>query len=455
MTLSRINLARIHLDRSVSVLGLLALVAACAPKEAILPGERLDPRTPLTELSAPADGYSAEAPVNKSVAIALPAGGTNAEWTHRGGNATHSLTNPTLRATLTPVWTANVGAGDSRKTRIAADPIVAGGRIFTLDAQDRVTATGTNGGALWTTGLTPVSDRPGDASGGGIAYGDGKLFVTTGFGELVALDAASGGIAWRQKFDMAIGGAPAVTGGTVFVVARDASAWAVNAADGKVKWTLLGAPAGAGVPGVSAPASDGKTAVFPFSGGQMAAIDTTTGQGIWSAFVGGKRLGRAFANISDLTGDPVMAGGLVYAGSSAGRLVAISATTGQTVWAADEGAVSPVVVAGGSVFLVSDEARLIRLDAATGALIWAVDMPYYIPTRKEKKRQAITVNYGPVLAGGRLVVASSDGVIRSFDPASGNLVGQVDLPGGAAAAPAVAGGTLYVLSRRGQLHAFR
>jgi sugar lactone lactonase YvrE len=46
-------------------------------------------------------------------------------------------------------------------------------------------------------------------------------------------------------------------------------------------------------------------------------------------------------------------------------------------------------------------------------------------------------------------------LIRQFDPTSGALIGQVDLPGGAASGPVVAGETLYVLSKNGQLHAFR
>ena len=73
-------------------------------------------------------------------------------------------------------------------------------------------------------------------------------------------------------------------------------------------------------------------------------------------------------------------------------------------------------------------------------------------TRRQKR---VFAHYGPVLAGGRLIVTSSDGVIRQFDPASGALLGQIELPGGAASGPVVAGETLYVLSKNGQLHAFR
>ena len=78
-------------------------------------------------------------------------------------------------------------------------------------------------------------------------------------------------------------------------------------------------------------------------------------------------------------------------------------------------------------------------------------------TERERVRRQdrIHAHFGPVLAGGRLVVVSSDGVMRMFDPNSGSLVGQTSIPDGAATAPAVAGQTIYVVSRAGQLHAFR
>ena len=64
-------------------------------------------------------------------------------------------------------------------------------------------------------------------------------------------------------------------------------------------------------------------------------------------------------------------------------------------------------------------------------------------------------NYGPVLAGGRLIVPSSDGTLRQFDPVSGALLAEMPLPGGAASNPVVAGGVLYLMTGDGQLAAFR
>jgi outer membrane protein assembly factor BamB len=178
------------------------------------------------------------------------------------------------------------------------------------------------------------------------------------------------------------------------------------------------------------------------------------GVAVWRAQVAGTRRGRGYTSVTDVTGDPVVVGKTTYAGNQSGVTVAVDTETGQRLWTSKEASYGPVLPAGGSVFLISDEAKLVRLDAATGEVIWAVDMPLYTKT-KEKRRAAIFAHYGPVLAGGRLLVASGDGVIRQFNATDGALVGTVDLPGGAAAAPAMAGGTLYVITANGQLQAFR
>lgn len=425
---------------SLGALGLgLALLAGCGEQDIILPGERLDIR-------------AAAAEVNEARPIRLPSQQANADWTHRLGGPDHRTQHPALGSGLTQVFTASIGDGDSRRARITADPVVAGGVIYTLDARSRVTATSTAGETLWQADVAPVLDNRNDASGGGIAVSGGRVFVTTGYGELTALDAASGGTLWVQDLDAPGGSAPTVSGDLVYVVSRGSTAWAVDVADGRVRWQLDGTPSVGNFSGGAGAALGGGLAIFPFSSGEVVGAFPEGGLRRWSTVVTGERLGSAAATISDIAGDPVIDGNRVYVGNFSGRLVALSLGTGERLWTAGEGAVSPVWPSGGSVFLVNDLNELVRLDAADGSVIWRVDLPVFTDERRMRRLHA---HYGPVLAGGRLIVASSDGLIRSFDPVSGALVGSTPLPGGAASNPAVAGGTLYVVTKEGQLTAFR
>ena len=434
----------------IAALAGLTILPGCIQREEILQGERLDPRAVLSP-----DGPAAEGGITTAnVALSLPPVRGNSDWPQRAGNALHASGNEAIGAGTARVFAVDIGAASDRRHRITADPIVAAGLVFTMDSRATVTGTTTGGGRVWSTDLRPATETGESASGGGLAFEGNRVFATTGYGELVALDARTGGIAWRQKVDAPIGGAPTVANGVVYVVGRDAGGWAVRANDGKVLWRIFGNDAMAGVMGVTAPAVSGSTVIFPMATGQVMAVDAANGTQIWSGDVAGARVGRSIALFRDMTGDPVIVGDTVYAGTSSGRTAAFDLATGAMKWSAREGASSPVLAVGNSVFLVNDQAQLIRLDAATGTRVWAQTLPYFT-AQKVRKQSKVWNHYGPVLAGNRLYIASSDGYLRVFDPNSGTLIGTAEIPGGAATAPAIAGQTLYVVSHDGQLMAFR
>jgi len=429
--------------------GLMALTACEAP-DRILPGERLGLRDMLD------GGASAEAvPVNQSLPINLPAQTSNASWLQHPAAPATRTENAAFSGALQPLWSANIGAGDTRRGRINAVPVAGSGRIFTLDSASTVTATSTGGAALWTRSLVPPRDGDNQATGGGMALADDALFVSTGFGQLTALNPATGDEFWVQDLDATGSGAPAVHGDLVYLVAGDSTAWAIERSNGRIRWQLDGLSDTDNVLGGPAPAVNDKLVIFSYGSGEIQAAFRKGGLTLWNSAIAGQRRGVAAATIDDITGDPVISGDRVYAGSFSGRMAAMNVDSGERIWTAPYGALAPVWVAGGSVFAVTDRNNLVRLSAEDGSLIWSVDLPGFQNPRRPKRRTAIYAQHGPVLAGGRLYVAGGDGQIRAFDPVSGAQVGAAEIQGGATTAPIVAGGVLYVVSARGQLHAFR
>ena len=223
-----------------------------------------------------------------------------------------------------------------------------------------------------------------------------------------------------------------------------------------IRWQVEGVEDVSNVAGAPAPALGDKAVVFAYGSGSVQAAFRQGGLQLWSADILGRRTGIARANIDDITGDPLIQGDRVFVGTHSGRMVALSVHDGERLWTAREGALGPAWPVGDSVFFVSDLNQLVRLDAGDGSVIWAVDLPGYKPRRNpNRKRDEAYANLGPILAGGRLLVAGSDGVIRQFNPEDGSLAGQIAVPGGATTRPVVAGGVLYVVSTKGVLHAFR
>jgi len=65
---------------------------------------------------------------------------------------------------------------------------------------------------------------------------------------------------------------------------------------------------------------------------------------------------------------------------------------------------------GTAVFAVNDRNELVRLNDADGTAVWKVQLPGLLEGGFFGGANEVVAHYGPVLAGGRLLVASSDGV---------------------------------------------
>ena len=434
--------------KAVLYIGLLGLGVGCSNSDPRLQGEReLLDGTVFVETDA---RFLAEDLPD----LRLPSPQPVPAWTHQGGNAQHIAAHAELPSELTLSWSRRIGAGDGKRHQISAAPVAQGGQVYTLDSQSMVTAIDETGTILWQSELGKSSDALKDASGGGLAVGGTQLFVTTGFGTAVALDTASGAELWTQDLASYGGASPTVYDDLLYIAARDGAAWAIDTSNGRIKWQVAGPTVAASHTGGPGPAVSDKYAVFPFGTGDVLASFRKGGLRSWSSGLSGARLGLASTQVRDLTGQPVIEGSSVYLASSAGRMAAVDLNTGLRIWTAKQGSQGHILVAGGAVFAVSDAGNLIRLSKDDGALIWSTPLPKFTE-KSVKSRAKIHAHYGPILAGGRLILASSDGLIRQFNPADGTLITTVDLPSGAASAPIVVNGTLYVLSTKGDLLAFR
>ena len=426
------------------------MLSACEEPETILAGKR----EPLRAEEASNIVVNAGLTENRSEPVLLSQAQSNSNWLQRHNSPHTRIDHPAFGGALEPIWNVNIGSGNSRFGRIVSEPVVLDGKVFTLDSEARVSATSTSGAALWNVSLVPERDSGRDATGGGLAAANGVVYAASGFGVVSALDAKTGQELWVQKLQASATGSPTVRDGIVYLVAGDSTAWALNAESGRILWQLGSSADKNNILGGPAPAVSDSLVVFSFGSNELQAAFKQGGLRVWDSVISGQRRGFTRSRITDITGDPVISGNLVFAGTQSGRMVALDVATGERLWTAEEGPMSPVWVNGDDVFLVSDGNELVRLSAKTGERVWGVKLPFFVKDRP-KRQATLFAHYGPVLAGGRLYVSSSDGLIRAFDPTNGALLQTGEIPGGASTSPVFAGGVMFVVSGKGQLFAFR
>ncbi|HZS84091.1 MAG TPA: PQQ-binding-like beta-propeller repeat protein [Stellaceae bacterium] len=414
-----------------------------APHKTPLPGER------ISVLSL--DKRLEPDPELAQLVIRLPRPIANSEWPDPGGYPNHAMQHLALGDDVKVEWTASIGDGSSRYGRILAPPVVGGDRIFTLDSGSTVSAfERKTGRRVWDVDVAP--EDAGKASGGGVAYADGRVFVGTGYAQVVALDAATGKEVWRQNVMAPLRSAPTVADGRVFAVTVDNQLDVLSAADGHQLWTQSGTPETAGLLGGASPAVEGDVVVVAYSSGELFALRVENGRQLWSDNLALTRRTDAISALADIRGRPVIDRGSVYAISHSGRMVAIDLRTGERTWEQDIGGTETPWVAGDFIYLVTNDSELICLTRRDGRVRWVAELPRY--ENPEKKKGPMTWS-GPVLAGDRLVIVASDGEALSYSPYTGEALGRVELPDGAYVTPILADKTLYFLTDDADLVAMR
>lgn len=409
-----------------------------------LPGERISILS-LQQVSQPD-------PRIADLEVRLPRPTINSNWPQAGGQPTHVMQHLSLSDDPQRIWRVGIGSGSGNLVRLLASPVVANGAVYTLDAKGQVSAMTTDRGQrIWQNDITPDDEEKG-ALGGGVALADGVLFVSTGYGDVVAFDAATGAELWREGIGVPLRAAPTISGGRLFVVTYDNQLYALDAGDGGVLWNYVGIAETAGLIGTASPAADGAMVVAPLSSGELVGLRAEDGRVVWTDTLA--RSGRitALAELSNINGRPAIQDGIVYAMSHAGRMVAVDVNSGARVWTQNIGGVESPWVAGQFIYLITTEAEVLALSRRDGRIRWVTQLPRF--NKPSARSDRITWS-GPLLASDRLILVSSNGSALAISPYTGEVLGELKLPDGAAVAPVLADETLYVLTDDGDLVAYR
>lgn len=419
------------------------LLSACGDDEKPpLPGERIS----VLELQK---SLEPDDVVLEAQGLITPEEWKNEFWPQVGGYPNHSMQNLALGPSpLKKAWSAKIGAGSTDELPLVAQPVLVDGRIYTLDTEAEVTAFDvTNGQQIWKTNVSADKDDD-NVIGGGIASSGGLLYVTSGYNEVLALNPSDGSIIWRKTIPAASRAAPTVMDSRVFVTTLDGRLLALNAVDGAPLWDYTGIAEAATLVGGASPAASRDIVLPVFSSGEITALRVGNGSVAWSDNLSNVKGLGGLAEISDIKALPVIDKGIVFAISFSGRLAAIDERTGTRIWQREIGGSQTPWLAGNHMFVLSSTNQLIALGRETGAIRWINDLP----RTNDGEPMRFT---GPVLAGGRLIVAGTNGTVIEVNPQDGKILTQWNAGATISLPPLIAGGTLYMLSDDGVLSAYR
>ncbi len=388
-------------------------------------------------------------PAYSETAIILPEMTDIKAWRQSGARASKASAHFNAAADLTIRWRKSVAEGSGRSQALTAPPVSDGTLIYLIDGEQKVKAFDwADGREVWQVALRSQSRRDKRALGGGVAIIEDILYVSSGLGFVVALQASTGQEIWRRALGAPAMGAPTVNNDNLYVITQNNEIFALNLADGSILWSDQAIAEPARVLGSPSVAAVEDLVVAPFSSGEVIAYLASNGRRLWTEAL--SRTGRItpISAINDIPSRPVLSGGQVFAANQSGVTVAIDGRTGQRLWAQQIGSLYAPVVLADYVFLSGVEGQIVCLSRSSGAVIWAQQLPQY--EKVEKKRGRITYA-GPILANGRVLIASSIGDLIALSPQTGAEEARLELGDGVFIEPIAVNETLVILTDEGRL----
>ncbi len=436
----------LKLPKNILLLMISASLVSCANDGRVLPGERQSVLPAFSDVSVDEEA-SNEDVLSDTQPI-------NSDATHAGGNERHSGGNLSLVFPLSLSWSART-KGIKDNAIDLPQPIIASGRVFSIDGDSKLhafaLATGT---LLWSFSLDPQSDDPIPGIKGGIAYRNGVIVAHSGRQNLYALDVNTGSVIWQKTLDGSLRGGPTLSElNSVIVTDLDGQVYVFTLSDGTLIWQRSGFPVETVVYGTSSPAVLDQNLIVSGHAGEIAIYNILSGALLWADSLASFNPRTPLERLGDIRAFAATDQRYAYFISQSGRMSAFEVNSGFEVWAKPLSGIEMPWIVENTIFVVTIDGRLIAMRKSDGAVRWVTVLPGAIPEGIAATKD-LPRYIGPVIANGEVLIIRKTGEFYRFDAHSGKLISKSNLTSQITTPFQVANQHLVALSRDGTIRVF-
>ena len=272
--------------------------------------------------------------------------------------------------------------------------------------------------------------------GGGMFVENKYLAVTYGSNSISVLDTDTGKEKWNYMMSSISKTAPLIYKGKVFVLTVDNKLYCLDLKTGLLQWISEGASEQLGIIKNLSIVPYKDVIIVPYSVGQLYAVNIVDGKQLWNL-----SLDEKFSSIGTLN-TPIINEGIAYISSFKGTLYALNLETGSMEWTNPHGGGNAVWLAGNYIFSVNKQYQLVAINRSTGTPKWIQDLSNY------------TIDSRPIIINNKLFIASSEGIVLTMSPLTGEKIKEIKIIKGRYSAPIAISNGLYLLSEEGNLVVF-
>jgi outer membrane protein assembly factor BamB len=337
------------------------------------------------------------------------------------------------------LWSDNVGGGKKQvRLRLGLGPAVDNGMVFAASHKGELVAVALETGKrVWVNELKlPLSAGPG--------AGAGMVVVGTSKGGVLAFDGATGKELWRTRINSELLSAPAIGDKIVVLRAVDGRLVGLDSSNGKQLWSVEQPVPRLSLRGTATPIIAKDVAICGFDNGKVMAVSLSTGDTVWDATLGSPHGRTELDRLVDVDSAVRVVGEDVFATGFQGRTAMLALDSGQIWWAHDMSSYRGLAVEGDNLFVSQSDGVVVGLRGRDGSELWHND---------QLKRRGLSA---PVITSTAVAVADFQGYLHWLDRDTGKLVARVRVSKDRVSnSPVAVDDTVVVLTDGGALAAYR
>ena len=338
------------------------------------------------------------------------------------------------------LWSEGVGGGKKQiKLRLGLGPAIDNGVVFAANHKGEVLAVTLDSGRnVWVKKLKiPISAGP--------AAGFGIVVAGSSKGAVIALDGATGRQLWRSQINSELLSSPAISEKVVVIRSVDGRLHGLDTHSGKELWSVEQQVPRLSLRGTAIPVVAKEVAISGFDNGKVMAVSLTTGDTVWDTALASPHGRTELDRLVDIDSAVRVVGDNVFAAGFQGRTAMLALDSGQLWWSHDMSSYRGLAIDDDNLYVTQSDGIVVAMRQRDGSELW----------RNEKlKRRGLST---PVVSSTAIAVADFQGYVHWLDKNTGELVARerVAKKQRVSNPPAGADGTIVILTDGGTLAAYR
>ncbi len=329
-------------------------------------------------------------------------------------------------------WKADVG----KSGPYALQPTAAGNNVYVSANNGTIMALdGATGRTLWKA-KTDVDITTGPGSDGSVTAVAGEKGVVYAFD-------TSGKQIWKKQVNGEVLSAPLVGNGLVVVRTTDTRVLALDAQTGERRWIYQRSQTPLNLRASMGMVFAGDGIVMGFPGGKLGVL--TPGNGVlrWESAVSYPKGVSEIERLNDVTGQPMVSGRQVCATTFQGRVACLELANGQPQWGKDFSSPTGLAQDDNAIYASDEQSVVFAFDRQNGNERWK---------NNELRYRRLGA---PLVLGRSVVMGDFEGYVHFLSREDGTVLARMKTDGSAiSAAPVVAGATLVVQTRDGDIYGY-